>query len=544
MNMPSAPVTAEAARVLALQSYAILDTPAEEGFDQLARLAASICQCPMAVVNFVDHKRQWFKASVGMPFQETDRALSLCVHALTGNREPMVVPDATQNPLFADNPFVLEDPHVRFYACVPLVTEEGFALGTLAVIDRVPRHIQVEQVEALKILAHQAMVQLELRRQKQALDALALQRDQIHAELTSQNEALRVAGQIARIGGWIVTLADMALVWSPEIATTFGLARRQSTVEQILGLYTESHRAAVRQAFGDCMRKGVPFDLAEGKIIRVQGAFQDISAPHQAQEDRYISEERFHLVSRATADAVWDWDLRTDAMWWNEGMQNLFGVPLSALEPDSTSWSLRLHPDDIAEVLEGIEAAIAGTTNHWAAQYRFRRHDDLYAWVSDRGFLIRDTQGKALRMVGGMTDISAQKLAEIDARNDAKNHAELLHVQQLISSAETPLSEVLQLVANTVLHQTRARGALVELLQDGLLQAQAVAGDHVRPVGHALAVTQSLLWPTLSEGRTAVCNDTEAAGWDMQAMPHRHGVRSVMAVPLRSGGSGIAQGGL
>ena len=558
MTMPPAPITAEAERLLALQSYAILDTPAEEGFDQLARLAASICQCPMAVVNFVDHKRQWFKASVGMPFQETDRAISFCVHALTGDREPMVVPDATQNPLFADNPFVLEDPHVRFYACVPLVTEEGFALGTLAVIDCVPRNLQAEQIEALQVLAHQAMVQLELRRQKQALEALALQRDQIHAALTSQSETLRVAGQVARIGGWIVTVPGLELVWSPEIAATFGITQRQGTVEQILDLYTEPHRMAVRQAFGDCMRKGVPFDLeseiliqghqsfwvrtageavrdAQGTIVRVQGAFQDISAQHQAQQDRYISEERFHLVSRATADAVWDWDLLSDAMWWNEGMQNLFGVPLSALERNSTSWTLRLHPDDSAEILKSINTTIAGTANHWAEQYRFRRHDGRYAWVSDRGFVIRDPQGKALRMVGGMTDISAQKLADIDAQNDAKHHADLLQVQQRISSLDMPLPEVLQLVADTVLRQTSARGALVELLQDGLLQAQAAAGDHVRPVGHVLPITQSLLWPALSEGRTVVCNDTEAAGWDMNAMPHRQGVRSVMAVPLRSG---------
>lgn len=558
--MPPASATAvkETARLLALQSYAILDTAAEQDFDQLAQLAARICQCPMAVVNFVDSHRQWFKAAVGVPFQQTDRAIAFCAHALSGNRDPMVVPDTTLHPTFADNPLVREDPHVRFYACVPLVTPEGFALGTLAVLDGVPRTLSPEQIEGLQILARQTMVQLELRRQKQVLDLLGAERDQMHAELVSQGEALRVAGQVARIGGWIVTLPDLALVWSPEIAATFGLTLRQSTVEQILALYTEPHRPVVRQAFESCMREGVPFDLeselvipghrnfwvrtageavrdAQGHIIRVQGAFQDISAQHRAQDDRRISEERFHLVARATADAVWDWDLQTDVMWWNEGLPNLFGVPFSEMEPDSTSWTLRLHPDDSEKVLRSVEEFIAGTANHWADQYRFRRHDGSYAWVSDRGFLIRDPQGKAVRMVGGMTDISAQKLAEIDAQTDAQNHADLLQVQQRISSLDMPLPEVLQLVADTVLRQTGARGALVELLQDGQLLAQASAGDHVRPVGHLLPVDQSLLWPALSQGQTIVCNDTEAEGWDMSAMPHRHGVRSVMAVPLRSG---------
>ena len=148
--MPPAQATAEAARLQALQSYAILDTPAEESFDQLAKLAAQVCHCSMAVVNFVDHERQWFKATVGVPFRETDRAIAFCAHALSGSREPRVVPDARLDPSFAHNPLVLEEPHVRFYACVPLVTNEGFALGTLAVLDSVPRSLSPEQLEGLR----------------------------------------------------------------------------------------------------------------------------------------------------------------------------------------------------------------------------------------------------------------------------------------------------------------------------------------------------------------------------------------------------------
>ncbi|RMA59783.1 diguanylate cyclase/phosphodiesterase with PAS/PAC sensor(s) [Acidovorax sp. 100] len=556
--MPPAQATAEAARLQALQSYAILDTPTEDSFDQLATLAARVCQCPMAVVNFVDSDRQWFKAAVGVPFKETERAIAFCAHALSGSREPMVVNDTHKHPVFAHNPLVTQDPHVRFYACVPLVTPEGQALGTLAVLDSIPRHIEAEQLEGLRILAEQAMVQLELRRQKQVLADLVQQRDKMHAELLAQSETLRVAGQMARIGGWIVELPSLQLNWSQEIAAAFGIAGRMGSVEQIMELYLPPHRQAMQAAFESCIRHGTQFDLeaelvtpagrhfwvrttgqavrdTEGRIVRIQGAFQDISAQHQARQARRESEERFHLVSRATADAVWDWNLHTDAMWWNEGMQTLFGVPLDQLPPDSTSWTLRLHPDDSEEVLEGIHAAIDGTANHWSDEYRFRRQDGSYAWVLDRGFLIRDLQGKAVRMVGGMTDISAQKLADLDAQRDAQNHAELLQVQQRISSLDMPLPEVLQLVASTVLRQTEARGAMVELLQGRQLVAQASAGDHVRPVGNPLAVDQSLLWPALSKGQTVVCNDTEAEGWDMASMPHRHGVRSVMAVPLRSG---------
>ncbi|MDP3228694.1 MAG: EAL domain-containing protein [Acidovorax sp.] len=556
--MPPAQAPAEAARLHALQSYAILDTPAEDGFDQLATLAARLCLCPMAVVNFIDGERQWFKAAVGVPFRETERAIAFCAHALDGSRAPVVVPDATQHPIFAHNPMVLGDLHIRFYACVPLVNPDGFALGTLAVLDTSPHTMLPEQIESLQILAGQAIAQLELRRQQRLLAQLVEERDQMHTEMLAQSEALRVAGQIARIGGWIVELPSMQLTWSQEIAATYGLTRRMSSVMQIVNLYKAPYRPALQKAFEDCIRLGTAFDVeaevimpgdrhfwvrtagqaahnAQGQIIRIQGAFQDISAQRLANEARHVSEERFHLVSRATADAVWDWNLYTDAMWWNEGMQNLFGVPLEELPPDSTSWTLRLHPDDSDTVLDDIHRAIEGTDNHWSSEYRFRRSDGSYAWVSDRGFLIRDFDGKAVRMVGGMADISAQKLADLDAQRDAMNHADLLQVQQRISSLDMPLPEVLQLVADTVLRQTSARGAMVELLQAGQLVAQASAGDHVRPVGNMLPVGQSILWPALREGRTVVCNDTEAEGWDMASMPHRQGVLSVMAVPLRAG---------
>ena len=549
----------EAARLQALQSYAVLDTPGEEGFDQLATLAARLCGCPMAVVNFLDSERQWFKAAVGVPFQQTERAIAFCAHAITGQREPVVVPDATVHPLFADNPMVTGELQVRFYACVPLVTPEGFALGTLAVLDTRPRTLDPGQLEGLRILAGQAMVQLELRRQKRLLSQLVEERDQMHAEMVAQADALRAAGRLARIGGWTLEVPHLQWTWSQEIVSAYGLGQRQSHLSQVLQLFGPAHRAVVQRVLEDCIRHGTSFDIeaeavmpgerrlwvraagqavrqADGEILRIQGALQDVTSQRRAQQAQRESEERFHLVSRATADAVWDWNLVTDHIWWNEGMQTLFGVPPDQLQADSSSWTSRLHPQDSEAVVTSIHAAIDGQDSHWSHEYRFRRHDGSYAWVLDRGFVIRDGSGRGVRMVGGMTDISAQKSAELDALRDAQNHAELLQVQQRISSMELPMAEALQLVADTVLRQTAASGALVELLRGQQLEAQAAAGDHVRPVGHMLPVDQSLLWPALREGRTVVSNDTEAEGWDMHSLPHRHGVRSVMAVPLRTAG--------
>ncbi len=210
----SAHTSYEQARLSALQSYAILDTGPEEAFDNLAALAARLCNCPMAVVNFLDSERQWFKAAVGMPFEETDRVLAFCAHAIDGRRDPMVVTDASQHPVFATNPFVVHEPCVRFYACVPLVTASGHAIGTLAVLHTVPRTMDAQQLLGLQTLAEQVMAQLELRRQKSALVALLQERDAMNTELAAQSETLRSVADIAGVGGWTVELPSLQLTWS------------------------------------------------------------------------------------------------------------------------------------------------------------------------------------------------------------------------------------------------------------------------------------------------------------------------------------------
>jgi anti-sigma regulatory factor (Ser/Thr protein kinase) len=167
----------EAARLAALRRYRILDTDPEQAFDDLTILASHICEAPIALITLVDEDRQWFKAQVGLSIRETARNVSFCTHAIERPDEITVVPNALHDQRFVNNPFVVNDPKIRFYAGAPLVTPDGYALGTLCVVDSVPRTLTAAQLHALGALRRQTQAQLELRRNLTELREALDQRD-------------------------------------------------------------------------------------------------------------------------------------------------------------------------------------------------------------------------------------------------------------------------------------------------------------------------------------------------------------------------------
>jgi GAF domain-containing protein len=170
----AAPIpTHEAERLAALREYRILDTVAEQSYDDITTLAAFICGVPIAMISLVDEDRQWFKSKVGMAQPQTPRDVAFCAHAILGC-ETMVVPDALEDERFADNALVKGEPQIRFYTGVPLIDPKGSALGTLCVIDRQPKQLTADQQRSLQALARQVVALLELRRVSTHLeDALA-----------------------------------------------------------------------------------------------------------------------------------------------------------------------------------------------------------------------------------------------------------------------------------------------------------------------------------------------------------------------------------
>ena len=188
--------TNDAARVDALQKYAILDSEPEQAFDDLTLLASYVCKTPMALISLVDEDRQWFKAKVGISATETSRDIAFCSTAIQ-QTEVFVVPDTLKDERFRTNPLVVSEPHIRFYAGAPLINEDGYALGTLCVIDRAPRNLADDQEAALKALSRLVLMQMEFRRNLLLLkEALS---DRTREEHERERELKKVQDQLLRV---------------------------------------------------------------------------------------------------------------------------------------------------------------------------------------------------------------------------------------------------------------------------------------------------------------------------------------------------------
>jgi PAS domain S-box-containing protein len=475
----------EAERLSALDSYGVLDTPPERDFDEVVQLAAQLCEAPFAVVNLIAENRQFFKAEIGLGVRETPLDVSICAHAIL---QPglFVVPDTTRDPRFASNPLVTGAPHLRFYAGALLETEDGLPLGTLCVLDSVPRPagLTAQQRFALDVLARQVMAQLELRRALEARRA-SERRFRVLADAMPQmvwstlpdgSHDYYNARWYAFTGvpfgstdgaGWngMFHPDDQARAWerwrhSLETGDPYEIEYRLRRAD-----------GAYRWALG----RALPVRDAAGRIERWFGTCTDIEDIKATEEKLRVSEERLRLaLGAAEMIGTFVWEVPADRVTADAGFARLFGQDPAAMASGIAMGGLTaaVAPEDRDRMWQLMLQAME-TGEPFEAEYRLPQAGGEIRWVVARGRCTRDAAGQPQRFSGAVVDITERKRAEEGQELLAK---ELSH---RIKNIFTVIGGLVSLSASGASEEVKGFAAVVRRR----LQALARAHEYVRPHG-------------------------------------------------------------
>ncbi len=430
MTQVSAPPP-EAERLAAVRRTALLDTPPEEAFDRLTRLASRLLGTPVALISLVDEDRQFFKSATGLPeplaiARATPLTYSFCRHVVESGR-PVVIEDATRDPLVRTNPAVRELGWIA-YAGVPLTDEDGNVLGALSVIDAVPRLWSDRDLDLLADLAVWAATEIELH----ALRATRVVASPPTAVIPVFGETGVPMAIVSETGKLVrVNRAFGALVGAEPSELAGRLAE---------DLTHPADREADREALrllraGECAsyttekrvlkESGEPV-WVQATVTRVaprdQGGDHLILALNDLTERRSVEsglrerEEFFRLAVGASGNIVLDWDLLSDRMSWSHGTGRVFGYTSSEFGGTAAWWYERIHPDDRERVVGEIHGVVARGESLWTSEHRFRRAEGRWAHVEARASIVRDDGGDAVRMVGSFADVTERRREELVGR--------------------------------------------------------------------------------------------------------------------------------
>lgn len=258
----------ELKRLEAVRSLEILDTDAESDFDDLVNLASKIFEVPVSTVTIMDSKRQWFKAAVGLTVRETPRDVSFCTHAIE-QYEPLIIPDTHNDSRFFRNPLVLDEPHLAFYAGIPLRTSDDLAIGTFCIMDKKPRQLSLAQLDILKILANQAMKLLELRSERNKYRDLVKEKDHINKQLEQSEQRWQFALQGSGDGVWDWDIEQQSSYFSKRWKEMLGYADNEfsSSYKKWLTLIHKDDLSNLKKNLKDYLNRKIPEFALEYRLL-------------------------------------------------------------------------------------------------------------------------------------------------------------------------------------------------------------------------------------------------------------------------------------
>ena len=417
------PAWQEADRLAVLRSFEILDTEPERAFDDIARIAARVCQTSIAIINLVDEHRQWFKAIVGANARETSLDTAFCAQAIL-EPGPFVIPDALEDPRFACNPFVRGEPHLRFYAGAVIETDEGLPLGTLCVLDPKPRPegLAEEQSETLVALARSVMSEIKLRQANRRLAKQETAFADLADALPHMVWSARPDGNDDHSNKWWYEFTGAP----PGSSSGSGWIQMVHPDDRDRTWERWQHSARTGTAYEATCRlrhhsgeyrwilaRALPRHDAGGKVEHWFGTYTDIHEWKTAEAAAAQSHERYKALLEASA--VVFWLAAPDGM-----ITHLEGtIEIGGLSGDvytGTGWLESVHPDDLARVIAAWQSALSSGVAY-QNEFRIRLAKGEYRWMLANAVPLRNPDGSIREWVGSVSDVHDRKLAEEKLRS-------------------------------------------------------------------------------------------------------------------------------
>jgi PAS domain S-box-containing protein len=417
---PAVPAN-EAQRLDALYQLKILDSEAEQDFDQIAQLAALICQTPSAYVSLIDIDRQWFKARFNLETRQTSRTDSICSFTILTPQQLTYIPDTLQDPRFNGHAITKAAAPIRFYAGAPLRLEPNLAVGSLCVFDLVPRELTSEQLQALALLAEQVVTLL-----KHRLVALASEQQQ-HTLSTIMANVPVLLGQIdaqlrfifcnQKYRQWF-QLEPLALIGQSlfEVMDEATADRFRPFLQQ--ALQGESVEFIHHKSLSLILKTGlVPQLDAQGTVTHIIIIASDVTEQHEQQNKIQRERDRMDAIILGTNLGTWEWHVQTGKTIYNDRWYNILGLP-SQQETDVRLWRSLMHPQDKAKAENLLQQHFTGQLSFYDARFRMRHVQGHWVWIHAVGKVMSwDQQGQPLLMFGTHTDISADMAREHEMRS-------------------------------------------------------------------------------------------------------------------------------
>lgn len=425
-------------RLKELDSYKIIGELESEDYDFLTQMAAHICNTEISLISLITDKKQWFLSHHGLKERETPKELAFCAHAINQPESIFIVEDATEDERFYDNPLVTDYPNVIFYAGMPLVTENGFPLGTICVIDDHPKKLSEKQINSLQLLAKQVIKLLELRKTTFKL------KEQNNA-LEKINVLFNESQRINKIGAWELDLITGDIFWTDEVYHIHEVANdfvfdKSKAIE----FYHPDDRIIITNAIENSIATGKPFDVEcrfisaknnfkwvhssgktweeDGKITKLFGTFQDITERKESQEKLRINEEAFraNFEHAAIGMAL----LNEKGRWLKVNKKLCETLDYTEEELLKLTFQDITHPEDLESDLGLLKELIQGKRDGYTMGKRYIDKKGNIIYIILGVSMVRDNEGKILYFISQIVDITAQKTFEIQlAKTIAYNQA-------------------------------------------------------------------------------------------------------------------------